>query len=90
MVIDKSVADEVVDECIAPLAKSALSPTLGSEGKFVIPQSQHGRTIAVFTSGGDSQGKRYPSVPVVGVVAAWCPTWCLSTHLLLVSTICNG
>jgi hypothetical protein len=38
--------------------KDSLMPTMGSEGLLVAPKSHQGRTIAVFTSGGDSQGKR--------------------------------
>jgi hypothetical protein len=38
--------------------RQSIMPTLGKEGKFIAKNCFAGKTIAVFTSGGDAQGRR--------------------------------
>jgi 6-phosphofructokinase 1 len=39
--------------------RQSIMPTMGQEGKFIAKNCFAGKTIAVFTSGGDAQGMQY-------------------------------
>lgn len=48
---------EITDHRLSVTLAAPLSKEIGREGSFVSPKCYQGKSIAVFTSGGDSQGK---------------------------------
>jgi hypothetical protein len=61
---------EKVDEFTVRQRRESLLTTMGSEGNLIAPLSHQGRTMAVFTSGGDSQGKRVSVYACLSVLLA--------------------